>query len=113
MVLTVGLHQELTFLKSNSVGLLFLISFGIILIFQFLAAIIHRLETFFNAIANIPMGISCTFVEEGGKYAKVATREEKGPESTAEKLTRRLLFVDKRTATRANLFNLNNSSNYN
>jgi len=110
MVLTVGLHQELTFLKSNSVGLLFLISFGIILVFQFLAAIIHRLETFFNAIANIPMTFSCGFVEEGGRYAKVEQREERGPETTAEKLTRRLLFVDKRTATRANLFM--NSTNY-
>lgn len=105
MVITVGIHPELYFIKTNSVGLLFLIAFGIIMILQFFAAILHRLETFFNRLANIPMTVDCTFVEEGTNYTKlVMVAEDVQEESAALKVIRKFLMVDKRTATKANIF---------
>jgi hypothetical protein len=110
LVVTVGIHPELQFLNTNAVGLLFLISFGVIMIFQFLASILHRMETMFNALANIPMSSDCTFIERGNKYERVMmlkqqAEEPNQKEGVAAKVARKLLMVDKRTATKANLLN--------
>jgi len=111
LVVTVAIHKELEFLNTNAVGLAFLIAFGIIMIFQVIASVLHRLETMFNALAQIPMSVDCTFVDEGRKYDKMmmlkqqAEIEPVSKEGVAAKVARKLLLVDKRTATKANLFN--------
>jgi len=110
LVVTVSLHQELVIIETNAVGILFLISFGIIMVFQFVASIFHRLETMFNAMANIPMSVDCKLVDEGRKYERMmqlkqqAENEGVPRERVAAKVARKLLMVDKRTATKANLF---------
>jgi len=113
LVVVVGIHVELNVLGSNSAGLAFLIAFGIIMAFQFVASIFHRIETMLNALANIPMNVECRMVDEG-KAAKDRMMQLKqqelsnvavGPgEGVAAKVARKLLMVDKRTATKANLF---------
>jgi len=65
----------------------------------------------FNAMANIPMTMDCRMVDEGKKYDKMmmlkqqAETEPVSREGVAAKVARKLLLVDKRTATKANLFN--------
>jgi len=111
LVVTVGLHKELKFLNTNSVGLLFLIAFGLIQVLQFCGSIVHRLETMFNALANIPMTVDCRMVDEG-KYERMKQLRQQSEnqdftpnkERVAAKVARKLLMVDKRTATKANLF---------
>jgi len=111
LVVVVSIHPELKFLKTNAVGILFLISFGLISIFQFFASIAHRLETMFNALAQIPMTADCALVDRGKKYERLMalkqqaeTGEPVARERVAAKVARKLLMVDKRTATKANLF---------
>jgi chitin synthase len=109
LVVTFGIHPELNLIKTNAAGLMFLISFGIIQAFQFTASIFHRLETMLNALANIPMTVECNFVEEGKKYDRMVTLKQQeqelnaGREKIASKVARKLLMVDKRTSTKANL----------
>jgi len=51
------------------------------------------------------MTIDCTFVEEGTNYTKlVMVAEAAQEEPAALKLARKLLMVDRRTATKANIF---------
>eukprot|EP01114_Cavostelium_apophysatum_P016560 TRINITY_DN473_c0_g1_i1.p1 TRINITY_DN473_c0_g1~~TRINITY_DN473_c0_g1_i1.p1 ORF type:complete len:1365 (+),score=470.87 TRINITY_DN473_c0_g1_i1:137-4231(+) len=113
LVITVGLHPELKVIGTNSVGLLFLMAFGLIQVLQFAGSIIHRLETMFNALANIPMSVDCAVVDEGSarrfeKMKQLRMNSENEPtlqkEGVAAKVARKLLMVDKRTATKANLF---------
>jgi len=112
LVVTVSLHPELNVLGSNSVGLMFLIAFGIIQVLQFCGSIVHRLETMLNALANIPMTVDCRMVDQGRKYermkmlkiAELSESAEPAKERVAAKVARKLLMVDKRTATKANLF---------
>jgi len=111
LVVTVGLHAELYVISTNAVGLMFLIAFGLIQALQFLASIVHRLETMFNAMSNIPMSVDCRLVDEGRKYEKMMQLKQQAEtegvprERVAAKVARKLLMVDKRTATKANLFN--------
>jgi len=104
LVVTVGLHKELQFLSSNIVGLAFLIAFGLVLVLQFIASIVHRFETAFNAVSNVPMTVDCTVVEDGEKkYQKMFVLPQTTEEGGVAKVARKLLLVDKRTATKANL----------
>jgi len=110
LVVVVGIHPELNVIGTNAVGLIFLISFGCITVLQFFAAILHRMETTFNALANIPMTFDCRMVDEGKKYERMMAlkqqqdSEPQQRERVAAKVARKLLMVDKRTSTKANLF---------
>jgi len=110
LVLVVQQHPSLKVLSTNSVGVFFLIAFGIITALQFIASILHRLETFINALANVPMYFECDFVDEGQKIKRLKAMQEQSEaepvqrEKVASKVARKLLMVDKRTATKANLF---------
>jgi len=109
LVLVVSLHSELDVLGTNSAGLMFLIAFGVIMAFQFVASIFHRIETMLNALANIPMNMDCRMVDEGkaknDRMMQLKQQEmvPQGQERVAAKVARKLLMVDKRTATKANL----------
>jgi len=111
LVVVVGIHPELNVIGTNAVGLMFLIAFGFITLLQFFAAILHRLETMFNALANIPMTFDFTMVDEGKKFEKMMALKQQQVEGestqrerVAAKVARKLLMVDKRTSTKANLF---------
>jgi len=112
LVLVVAIHENLQIAKNNSVGIIFLIAFGVITVLQFLAAIVHRIETLINALANVPMHFECDFIDEGqtARYRKIAALREAAEnepppkERVAAKVARKILMVDKRTATKANLF---------
>lgn len=110
LVLVVQNHPALKVLSTNSVGVLFLIAFGLITALQFVASICHRLETLINALANVPMTFECDFIDEGQKYRRLKAMQEQSEaepvarERVAAKVARKLLMVDKRTATKANLF---------
>jgi len=110
LVVVVGLHPELNVLSTNSVGVFFLIAFGIITALQTVASVFHRLETLINALANVPMHFDCGFIDEGQKYKRLMALKEQSEsepverEGVAAKVARKLLMVDKRTATKANLF---------
>jgi len=111
LVVVVSIHPELDFLSTNAVGILFLIAFGVISLLQFFASIAHRFETMFNALANIPMTADCSLVDRGQKYQRLMALKQQAEttepvirERVAAKVARKLLMVDKRTATKANLF---------
>jgi len=111
LVVVVGIHPELNVIGTNAVGLMFLIAFGLITVLQFFAAILHRLETMFNALANVPMSFDFRMVDEGKKFEKMMALkqqqvegESSQREKVASKVARKLLMVDKRTSTKANLF---------
>jgi len=108
-VLVVSMHSSLDVLGTNSAGLMFLIAFGVIMAFQFVASIFHRIETMLNALANIPMNMDCRMVDEGkaknDRMMQLKQQDMAPPgERVAAKVARKLLMVDKRTATKANLF---------
>jgi len=112
LIVVVGIHPELNVIGTNAVGILFLIAFGFMTVLQFFAAVLHRLETLFNALANIPMTFDFRMVDQGKKHEKMMALKQQQAEGGGEvqrervaaKVARKLLMVDKRTSTKANLF---------
>jgi len=64
MVVTLDLHPELQLLSTNAIGLIFLATFSVVLVIQFVAMLFHRLRTLLTNIAFIPMTVSCECVED-------------------------------------------------
>jgi len=110
LVATFAIHPELSFFSTNAIALIFLLAYGINLILQIIALLLHRFETMFNSLAYIAMKSDCTFVDDGKKNDRRRQQYEKQDvtvlntkEGYGARVARRLLMVDKRAETKANL----------
>jgi len=108
LVVTVTIHPELNIYGTASVLLIFLAAFAALQVIQFFASLVHRLVTLSNALANVPMTFNMSMTSGGKKYDQMKLKMEKeepvAREGVATKMARKMLMVDKRTATQANLF---------